>query len=59
MAGGVRIVRRRAKVTADTERAWLTAYLPAEAVTPETALATLEELLAAAPVAELVQSAAS
>jgi len=50
---------QRVKVEADTERVWLTAYLPHGVVDPEDAAAKLEELAAAAPVAEIELLAAS
>lgn len=50
---------QRVKVTSETKRAWLVAYLPAGVVSPETAERTLAELLQAAPVAKLVQTGAS
>jgi DNA/RNA-binding domain of Phe-tRNA-synthetase-like protein len=49
----------RVKVTESSERAWLVAYLPAAAVTPDQAEALLGELLAAAPVAIVVTTGAS
>lgn len=50
---------QRGKVRPETRAAWLTAYLPADTVTPETALRELESLLASAPVARLRSVAAS
>lgn len=50
---------QRGKVGADTRRAWLVAYLPAAAVSPETALAALQELLRDLPGARLELAAAS
>jgi hypothetical protein len=47
------------KVTAETERAWLVAYLPAGVVTPEAADAKLRELVEAAPAAKVLLTAAS
>jgi len=44
---------QRVKVTADTDRATLVAYLPAEVLSWEAALETLESLLGEAPVAHL------
>lgn len=44
---------QRVKVTAETERATLVAYLPADVLTWELALASLEDLLAAGPVAHI------
>jgi DNA/RNA-binding domain of Phe-tRNA-synthetase-like protein len=44
---------QRVKVTADTERATLVAYLPAEVLSWEMALERLRGLLAAAPVAQI------
>jgi DNA/RNA-binding domain of Phe-tRNA-synthetase-like protein len=49
---------QRVKVTPETRRAWLVAYLPADVVTPETAGRILAELLQAAPVAKLLFSGA-
>jgi len=49
----------RVKVTAETRRAWLVAYLPAGVVTPEAADAKLEELVKAAPVTKVLLTAAS
>lgn len=45
---------RRVMVRPKTRRAWLVAYLPAGVVAPEAARAELAELLAAAPVARVV-----
>lgn len=50
---------QRVKVTSETTRAWLVAYLPAGVVEAETAERQLEELLEAAPVARLLLTAAS
>jgi DNA/RNA-binding domain of Phe-tRNA-synthetase-like protein len=50
---------QRRKVRADTRRAWLVAYLPAAAVTPETALAALQELVRDLPGARLELAACS
>ena len=44
---------QRVKVTAETERATLVAYLPAEVLTWEMVLASLEDLLAGGPVAHI------
>jgi DNA/RNA-binding domain of Phe-tRNA-synthetase-like protein len=49
----------RAKVTADTIRAWLVAYLPNETLTAERAEQELERLVEAAPVARILTTAAS
>jgi DNA/RNA-binding domain of Phe-tRNA-synthetase-like protein len=49
----------RAKVTPDTIRVWLVAYLPAETLTPESAERELERLVEAAPVARILTTAAS
>jgi len=49
----------RVKVIAETERAWLVAYLPAGVVAPEEADRQLRGLVEAAPVAELLLTAAS
>ena len=49
----------RVKVTAETQRAWLVAYLPADAVTPEAADKALAGLVEAAPVAKAILTAAS
>jgi DNA/RNA-binding domain of Phe-tRNA-synthetase-like protein len=45
---------QRVKVSPETKRAWLVAYLPAGVVAPEAAEQQLGELLKAAPVARLV-----
>lgn len=45
---------QRVKVSPETKRAWLVAYLPAGVVAPEAAEQQLGELLRAAPVARLV-----
>jgi DNA/RNA-binding domain of Phe-tRNA-synthetase-like protein len=50
---------QRGKVRPETKAAWLTAYLPAGAVSAQTALDELEALLVAAPVARLRSAAAS
>jgi DNA/RNA-binding domain of Phe-tRNA-synthetase-like protein len=50
---------QRVKVTPETERAWLVAYLPASVVEPEAADRVLRELLLAAPVADLLQTGAA
>jgi DNA/RNA-binding domain of Phe-tRNA-synthetase-like protein len=50
---------QRVKVTPETQRAWLVAYLPAGVVPPETAERVLTELLQAAPVAKLLLTGAS
>jgi DNA/RNA-binding domain of Phe-tRNA-synthetase-like protein len=49
----------RAKVTPDTIRVWLVAYLPAETLTPERAEQELARLVEAAPVARILATAAS
>ena len=49
----------RVKVTPDTKRAWLVAYLPAGVVVPEVAGEKLRELVEAAPAATLLLTAAS
>ncbi len=49
----------RVKVTTETTRAWLVAYLPAGVVAPQDAASELETLLAAAPVAQLHFAGAS
>ncbi|MGB6001087.1 MAG: hypothetical protein WBI00_11435, partial [Thermoanaerobaculia bacterium] len=49
----------RAMVTADTIRAWLVAYLPAETLTAERAEQELARLVEAAPVARILATAAS
>ena len=49
----------RAKVTADTIRAWLVAYLPSQTLTPERAEQELERLVEAARVARILTTAAS
>jgi len=50
---------QRVKVTPETKRAWLVAYLPAGVVAPEKAEQQLRELLKAAPVASLLLTAAT
>jgi len=50
---------QRVKVTPETERAWLVAYLPAGVVAPEAAERQLRELLKAAPVAHRLLTAAT
>ena len=50
---------QRVKVTPETERAWLVAYLPAGVVAPEAAERQLRELLNAAPVAHLLLTGAT
>jgi len=50
---------QRVKVTPETERAWLVAYLPAGVVAPEAAERQLRELLKAAPVAHLLLTGAT
>ncbi|MFI5175702.1 MAG: B3/4 domain-containing protein [Terriglobia bacterium] len=50
---------QRVKVTADTRRAWLVAYLPTDVVKPEAVEQRLMELLAAAPVARVHLTAAT
>ena len=49
----------RAKVTGDTIRAWLVAYLPSETLTAERAEQELTRLVEAAPVARILATAAS
>jgi DNA/RNA-binding domain of Phe-tRNA-synthetase-like protein len=49
----------RVKVTLETKRAWLVAYLPAGVATAEAADAQLRELVEAAPAAKLLLTAAS
>ena len=49
---------RRVMMRPETRRAWLVAYLPAGVVATETARAELEALLAAAPVARVVEPGA-
>ena len=49
----------RVKVTPDTKRAWLVAYLPGGVVVPESAGEKLRELVEAAPAATLLLTAAS
>lgn len=44
---------QRGKVTGDTRRAWMVAYLPAGVVTAEAAAKALDDLLAGAPVAKV------
>jgi DNA/RNA-binding domain of Phe-tRNA-synthetase-like protein len=48
---------QRVKVTPETKRAWLVAYLPAGVVAPEAAERQLRELLKVAPVAHLLLTA--
>ncbi|MFL6232198.1 MAG: B3/4 domain-containing protein [Thermoanaerobaculia bacterium] len=50
---------QRVKVTADTRRAWMVAYLPAGVVTAAAAEKLLEDLLAASPVARIEEVGAS
>ena len=50
---------QRVKVTPETQRAWLVAYLPAGVVSPEIAERAITELLQAAPVAKLLLRGAS
>ena len=50
---------QRVKVTPETKRAWLVAYLPAGVVEPETAELELRKLLDAAPVAHLLLTASA
>jgi DNA/RNA-binding domain of Phe-tRNA-synthetase-like protein len=50
---------QRVKVTGDTRRAWMVAYLPAGVVTAEVADQALKELLAASPVARIEEAGAS
>jgi DNA/RNA-binding domain of Phe-tRNA-synthetase-like protein len=50
---------QRVKVTPETQRAWLVAYLPAGVVSPERAERAITELLQAAPVAKLLLTGAS
>jgi DNA/RNA-binding domain of Phe-tRNA-synthetase-like protein len=50
---------QRVKVTSETQRAWLVAYLPASVVSAERAERALTELLQAAPVARLLLAGAS
>ncbi len=50
---------QRVKVTGDTRRAWVVAYLPAGVVTAEAAEKVLEDLLAASPVARVEEAGAS
>ncbi len=47
----------RVKVTPETNRAWLVAYLPAEALTPEVADRALTEIITAAPAANILLTA--
>jgi len=49
----------RVKVTAETQRAWLVAYLPSEALGADAARETLEGLIERAPVVRILQTAAS
>ncbi len=50
---------QRVKVTGDTRRAWMVAYLPAGVVSPGTAAKTLDGLLAAAAVAKVEETGVS
>jgi DNA/RNA-binding domain of Phe-tRNA-synthetase-like protein len=50
---------QRVKVTAETKRAWLVAYLPAGVVAPEAAEQTLKELLQAFPAISSLLTAAT
>jgi DNA/RNA-binding domain of Phe-tRNA-synthetase-like protein len=50
---------RRVKVTPDTRRAWMVAYLPRGAVSPEQAAEVVNGLLAAAPVAAVEETGVS
>ena len=50
---------QRVKVTDGTRRAWIVAYLPRDVVSPEAAAKTLDELLAAAPIAKVEESGVS
>jgi DNA/RNA-binding domain of Phe-tRNA-synthetase-like protein len=50
---------RRVKVTDDTRRVWMVAYLPRGVVTPEQAGKALDELLAAAPAATVEETGVS
>lgn len=50
---------QRVKVTGETKRAWLVAYLPAGVVAPEEAEQVVRELLGAAPVARVLLTAAA
>src|ERR1700712_310317 len=50
---------QRVKVTAETRRAWMVAYLPAGVLSPETAAKTLDDLLAAGAVAKVEETGAS
>ena len=50
---------QRVKVTPETQRAWLVAYLPAGVVAPELAEQTLKQLLQAFPAANLLLTAAT
>jgi DNA/RNA-binding domain of Phe-tRNA-synthetase-like protein len=50
---------QRVKVTGDTRRAWMVAYLPAGVVTAEAADKVLQDLLAASPVARVEEAGAS
>jgi len=49
----------RVKVTPATRRAWLVAYLPADAVEPAAARDALEAIVRTAPVVRIVQTAGS
>jgi DNA/RNA-binding domain of Phe-tRNA-synthetase-like protein len=49
----------RVKVTEETQRAWLVAYLPSETLNADAALVALEGLLEQAPVVRILQTAAA
>ena len=49
----------RVKVTPETRRAWLVAYLPSESVSPDRARETLERLVAEAPVVSILDTGSS
>jgi len=49
----------RVKVTPDTRRAWLVAYMPSETLRPDKARETLDRLVAEAPVVNIVETAAT
>jgi DNA/RNA-binding domain of Phe-tRNA-synthetase-like protein len=49
----------KVKVTSETARAWLVAYLPSEVLAPAIARDALERLVSAAPVVRILQTAAT
>jgi hypothetical protein len=47
------------KVTPETQRAWLVAYLPADVLDPTVARDALDRLVRAAPIVRILQTAGS